>query len=153
MSPSPDFFDPEGIGPPSADKLGDGVSAFSFIDGVTELKKNESVTAFYTLKGTEEFLKDHFDRFPVMPGVLMLESMRQAAALLLAETQGPAAYFRIAEAQDLKFGQFVRPGNRLNIFARILKTENRKHFFEARIDLEGETTRKALTANFALVPI
>ena len=129
------------------------MSVFGFIDGVTELKKNESVMAFYTLKGTEEFLKDHFDRFPVMPGVLMLESMRQAATLLLADTKTQPPYFRLSEATELKFGQFVKPGSRLSIFVRILKTENQKHFFEGRMDLEGQTPRKALTANFTLVPV
>ncbi len=128
------------------------MASFSFIDGVTELIKNESVTAFYTLKGTEEFLKDHFNGFPVMPGVLVFEALKQAAALLLRDSGVVGPHFRLSEAEDLKFGRFVRPGNRLSIFAHLLKKEDAGYFFEGRIDLadQGEV-RKALTAHFTLV--
>lgn len=130
------------------------MAAFGFIDGITELKKNESVTAFYTLKGTEEFLKDHFSGFPVMPGVLMFETLRQAASWLLAVSGDfEEPYFRAAGAENLKFGQFVRPGSRLEIFARLLRKQGDRRFFEGRIDLAGDSPRKALTADFTLVPV
>ena len=45
------------------------MGAFSFIDKISEVEKDQSITAFFTLKGTEEFLKDHFEDFPVMPSL------------------------------------------------------------------------------------
>ena len=127
------------------------MTAFCFIDQVAEVKKGESLTAFYTLRGTEEFLQDHFEGFPVMPGVLLLESLKQAASRLVALSGGtPPPFFRLAKAEEVKFGQFVRPGSLLKIFVRKLKEEGRFVFFEGRIDLEK---RKALSANLVLEPV
>jgi len=128
---------------------------FSFIDEVSEVKKNESLTAFYTLKETEEFLKDHFGGFPVMPGVLLLESLKEAAiALLLSMDKPPSKYFRLNGADEVKFGQFVRPENKLKVFVRLLKAEGSLYSFDGRIDLVDASTRgKALSANLSLVPM
>lgn len=118
---------------------------------MAEVKKGESLTAFYTLRGTEEFLQDHFEGFPVMPGVLLLESLKQAASRLVALSSGiPSPFFRLARAEEVRFGQFVRPGSLLKIFVRKLKEEGRFVFFEGRIDLEK---RKALSANVVLEPV
>ena len=51
---------------------------FTLIDRITELKPGVSITAVKGLTLAEEYLQDHFPRFPVMPGVLMLEAMFQA---------------------------------------------------------------------------
>ena len=48
---------------------------FSQVDRITELLPGKEVTAEKTLRGDEEYLKDHFPNFPCMPGVLMLEAM------------------------------------------------------------------------------
>ena len=134
------------------------MSVFCFIDRVAEVKKNESLTAFYTLKGSEEFLKDHFSSFPVMPGVLLLESLKQAASKLLSLSEdSKASFYRLVSADEVKFGQFVKPGSELKIFARLVKKEGPLAFFEGRIDLlsgsSGTNQRKALTANITLAAL
>ena len=50
---------------------------FNLIDRITELNEGQSITAVKGLSLAEEYLKDHFPRFPVMPGVLMLEAMKE----------------------------------------------------------------------------
>ncbi len=134
------------------------MSVFCFVDRVAEVKKNESLTAFYTLKGSEEFLKDHFNGFPVMPGVLLLESLKQAASKLLILSEGSkASFYRLVSAEEVKFGQFVKPGSELKIFARLVRKEGPLAFFEGRIDLlndsSGTNQRKALTANITLAAL
>ena len=62
----------------------DFLGPFCFIDKVVEIRKNEFLTAVFKLKGSEEFLKDHFEGFPVMPGVLLLEALKQASERLWA---------------------------------------------------------------------
>ncbi len=131
---------------------------FSFIDRIAEVKKNESLTAFYTLKGSEEFLKDHFEGFPVMPGVLLLETLIQAASeLLILSENRRGDFFRLVSAEEVKFGQFIRPESELKIFVRLLKKEDRFRSFEGRIDwvngLESSLSKKALTAHVTLEPV
>lgn len=125
------------------------MSVFTFLDEVTEVKKNESLTAFFTLKGSEEFLKDHFAGFPVMPGVLQLESLRQAAAKLLG---GPADACRLEKVGSVRYGQFVRPGSLIKIFVRLASREANRAHFEGRIDLieGGKPAGRAVLADFTV---
>ncbi len=152
------------------------MSVFSFVDRIVEVKKNESLTAHFTLRGDEEFLEDHFSGFPVMPGVLLLEAVKQAAAAFLEMTGRSAAptdvprskdcglessfgvpgrQYRLASAQDVRFGQFVKPGSLLEISVRFMKAEKDSYFFDGRIRLLTDQTpsRKALTAGFCLKPV
>ena len=129
------------------------MSVFGFIDKVTEFKKDESLTASYTLAGKEEFLKDHFKDFPVMPGVLLLETAKQAAASLLCLSDGQGKHYRLKSAEEVRFGQFVKPGSQLKIFVRLLKNRSGVSVFDGRIDLENAPFGKALTATMTLVPV
>ncbi len=133
------------------------MSIFSFIDKISEVEKGQSITAFFTLKGNEEFLQDHFKNFPVMPGVLLLESLRQAGVLLIGGwANSEAPHFRLDEVQEVKFGSFVKPGSLMRIFARLVKKEGSRVFLEGRMDFMGESGNpigRALTASFSLVPV
>jgi 3-hydroxyacyl-[acyl-carrier-protein] dehydratase len=143
----PSFSGPKGL----------DLSTFSFIDKILEVEKDQNITAFFTLKGDEEFLKDHFEGFPVMPGVLLLESLKQAASLVVGGWEkSESSDFRIAEVQVVKFGQFVKPGSLLRIMARLTKKEAGRVYFDGRMDLMGEHNvplGRALSASFALMPV
>jgi 3-hydroxyacyl-[acyl-carrier-protein] dehydratase len=130
------------------------LSVFGFIDKVAEFKKDDSLTAYYTLTGKEEFLKDHFKNFPVMPGVLLLEMAKQAAGSLLqlSDDSGKSQY-RLTSAEEVRFGQFVKPGSRLKISVRLLKREAQTNLFDGRIDLMDPPFGKTLSATLALAPV
>ena len=102
-------------------------------------------------------MKDHFSEFPVMPGVLLLEVLKQAACVLLAQPGGGngSSLYRLAEAGAVKFGKFVRPGSTLKAFVRLVRKEKTAYCFEGRLDLvrEGSPQGKALSAEFRLVPV
>lgn len=126
------------------------MTVFSFLDEVAEVKKNEEVTAFFLLRGDEEFLNDHFEGFPVMPGVLQLEALKQAAVRLLSESQSrPAWAYRLAEARDVRFGQFVRPGNRLKIHVRLVRQSGDRVTCSGRMELisNGTSAGRSLSAD------
>ena len=96
---------------------------FSQIDKILELKKGESITAVKGLSLSEEYLKDHFPRFPVMPGVLMLEVVFQAAMFLVRYTDDfQYGVVSLVEAKNLKFQDFVQPGDQLIVNACLLYT-------------------------------
>ena len=131
------------------------MSVFSFVDGVSEVKKGESLTAFFKLKPREEYLKDHFADFPVMPGVLQLEALKQAASKFLAESEGVLENYRLQSVGAVKFGRFVSPGASLQIFVRFLKKQNGASFFEGRIDVmeKDKPPSRAVLADFSLLPV
>jgi len=95
---------------------------FNLLDKVTSLT-TERITAVKQVSLAEEYLADHFPTFPVLPGVLMLEAAVQAAGWLLHYRDG--FRFSVAvlkEARNVKYGQFVAPGDVLRIEADLLKT-------------------------------
>ena len=61
---------------------------FCQIDRIRELVPGQRLVAVKGLTLAEDYLKDHFPRFPVMPGVLMLETMNQAAMWLIYASEG-----------------------------------------------------------------
>lgn len=95
---------------------------FVLIDRITEIKPGHSITATKSLSLAEEYLQDHFPRFPVMPGVLMLEAMFQAATWLIYKTSDFATpVVLLKEAGNVKFSDFVQPGQTLTVTAEVTK--------------------------------
>ena len=105
---------------------------FTLIDRIVDLKPGENITAVKALTMAEEYLADHFPHFPVMPGVMMLEAMTEAGAWLVRASEDFAhSMVVLKRANNVKYGQFVEPGQLLSVTAEIIKTG------------DGETTLKA----------
>lgn len=97
---------------------------FSMIDRIVELTPGSKIAAVKALALSEEYLEDHFPKFPVMPGVLMLEALVQAGSWLVFATDDFAwPIVALKEARNVKFAEFVRPGEVLAISAEIMKQE------------------------------
>ena len=95
---------------------------FRQLDKITELRPGTNVTAIRTLSDREAYFRDHFPRFPVMPGVLTLEAMFQACNWLVRATEEFAnSVVVLKEARNVKFTGLVRPGQTLTISAAIKK--------------------------------
>ena len=93
---------------------------FTLLDRVTAIDPGKSITAIKTLSLSEEYLADHFPCFPVMPGVLMLESMTQAAAWTIRLGEDFAhSIVVLREAKNVKYGDFVEPGKVLTVTAEV----------------------------------
>ena len=95
---------------------------FLLIDRVTGFSSEMKCTAIKNLTMNEEFFQGHFPGHPVMPGVLQLEAMAQAASILLMrmpDNQGKIGYF--LSADSVKFRKPVVPGDTLFIEAEITK--------------------------------
>ncbi len=95
---------------------------FLLIDAVVDLIPGKRLKAVKALSRAEEYLADHFPTRPVMPGVLMLEVMVQAAAWLDHLTTDFAhSMVLLREARNIKYGHFVTPGERLEVDVKVLK--------------------------------
>ena len=106
---------------------------FSLIDRITQIDTGPTIKAVKVLSLAEEYLQDHFPRFPVMPGVLMLEAMTQTARWLVYHRDDfahPCVLLR--EARNVKYADFVQPGQVLAIEATIIKEEGLLTTFKAQ---------------------
>jgi 3-hydroxymyristoyl/3-hydroxydecanoyl-(acyl carrier protein) dehydratase len=89
---------------------------FSLLDTVLESPTAESarIVTLKNVTSAEEYLRDHFPSFPVLPGVLMIETLVQAARRLLEMRGVPGAgRMVLGSARAIKYGRFVRPGEGL----------------------------------------
>jgi 3-hydroxyacyl-[acyl-carrier-protein] dehydratase len=108
---------------------------FTLVDRILELEPGVRITAVKNLSLAEEYLADHFPGFPVMPGVLMLEAMTQAGAWLIRASEDFAhSTVLLKEARNVKYANFVQPGQTLVITAEILSQDER----ETKIKAEGK---------------
>lgn len=87
---------------------------FDLVDRVLE-SSPERIVTLKCVSGAEEYLQDHFPTFPVLPGVMMIEAMVQAARRLL-ELRDPALGRHVlGQVKALKYGAFVRPGDSMRV--------------------------------------
>ena len=113
---------------------------FTQLDRILTLEKSQSITAVKCLALSEEYLQDHFPRFPIMPGVLMLESMFQASEWLLrASLDFAYANVVLNESKSLKFQGFVQPGDSLHVTAQIKSLENQVASVKVDGSVNGQT--------------
>lgn len=122
---------------------------FELVDAVIEQEPTRIVTV-KNVTAAEEYLGDHFPGFPVLPGVMMLEAMVQAARRLLeanGESRGP---WVLAEVRNVRYGNMVKPGGRLRVTVEHKKTDGDRHTFQGRGTVEEET---AVQGRFVLRPV
>jgi 3-hydroxyacyl-[acyl-carrier-protein] dehydratase len=89
---------------------------FNLIDKIVEVQAGVSLKALKNLTLGEEYLADHFPTFPVMPGVLMLQTLVEAGAWLLRISEDFAhSVIVLREAKNIKYGNFMEPGKQMLI--------------------------------------
>ena len=98
---------------------------FRQLDKITELVLGERIVAVRHVRADEDYLRDHFPLFPVMPGVLMLEALFQASCWLVRATEEfKNSVLVLKEARNVKFADFMEPNQTLVITAEIMKMES-----------------------------
>jgi 3-hydroxyacyl-[acyl-carrier-protein] dehydratase len=112
---------------------------FLMIDRVVDMVPNQSAIGIKNVSINESFFQGHFPNHPVMPGVLIIESMAQTAAVLVVETLGPDAAGKVVyfmSIEGAKFRRPVVPGDQLRI--HVTKDRHRGNVWKfsaiARVD-------------------
>ena len=124
---------------------------FLMIDEVESLVPGESAIAYKYVNEEEWYFKGHFPGNPIMPGVLITESLAQTGAmaiLSLEENNGKNALF--GGIDKLKFKKIVVPGDKLKLEVKIIKRKGLIGVGEAIATVDGKTVAKG-ELTFALV--
>jgi len=86
------------------------------LDKIIELVPGKRIVATRELHKDEDYLRDHFPLFPVMPGVMMLEALYQASMWLVHATDNfEHAMLTLDEVRNVKFADFMQPGQVLTV--------------------------------------
>jgi 3-hydroxyacyl-[acyl-carrier-protein] dehydratase len=121
---------------------------FWLLDSIRSYEPNVALTAVKNVALTEEYLADHFPEFPVLPGVFMLEAATQAGAWLLRLSENFAhSIISLKEAKNVKYADFVPPGQTLEVAVSMLKRDERLATFKVEGQMGG---RAALSGRLVL---
>jgi len=111
------------------------------LDRIVELDPGNRLVAQRSLRADEEFLRDHFPKFPVMPGVMMLEALHQAAVWMIRTGEDFASPLVVLkETKGVKFGDFLCPGETLTVTVQRLKDDGPLVSVKASAEKGGKTT-------------
>src|SRR5438552_1555125 len=117
---------------------------FNLVDRILEVRPGQAIKAAKNLTLGEEYLADHFPTFPVMPGVLMLQTLIEAGAWLLRVTEDfEHSVIVLREAKHVKYGTFMEPSRRMLISAELVEQDRDLATFKGRGEVNGNATVSA----------
>ena len=120
---------------------------FLLVDRVVSIEKGQRIRALKNVTINEPFFTGHFPHRPVMPGVLMLEALAQAAALLTFDTLGVApddkTVYYFAGIDGARFKRPVEPGDQLILHAAIDRARAGIYRFNCKATVGDEVACEA----------
>jgi 3-hydroxyacyl-[acyl-carrier-protein] dehydratase len=120
---------------------------FLLVDRVLEIEKGKTIRALKNVTINEPFFEGHFPHRPVMPGVLMLEALAQAAALLAFDALGSSPtddmVYYFAGIDGARFKRPVEPGDQLILEVELLRMKAGIFKFKGRAMVAGELAVEA----------
>jgi 3-hydroxyacyl-[acyl-carrier-protein] dehydratase len=111
------------------------------VDRVVELVPDRSITAIKAVTINEGFFQGHFPGRPIMPGVLIVEALAQAAGILAVESFGLAGSGKLVyfmSIDGVKFRKPVEPGVLLTLEAAFVQKRSRVCKFAGKARIDGE---------------
>ena len=115
---------------------------FILVDRVLDYEVNKSLTAIKNITMNSPHLQGHFPEMPVMPGVLILEALAQAACILYSVTtkdRDPDAIYFLAGIEKARFKRVVVPGDQLKLHVVDDKRRSKLWQVKAEATVDGET--------------
>ncbi|PIP16538.1 MAG: 3-hydroxyacyl-[acyl-carrier-protein] dehydratase FabZ, partial [bacterium (Candidatus Ratteibacteria) CG23_combo_of_CG06-09_8_20_14_all_48_7] len=117
---------------------------FLFVDRIVKIEEDKVIVGLKSVSIDEPYFSGHFPGRPVMPGVILVETMAQVAAVLMLrkkEHRHKYAYF--AAINNARFRHAVLPGDQLRIEVELLKFRSRIGQVHAKTLVEGKTVAEA----------
>ena len=122
---------------------------YLMVDYVTEVIPGVSANGYKDLTDEDWFFKCHFPGDPNMPGMLQTEALIQMSALIIQTMPGnKRKTLYLVDSNNLKFFKKILPGDKLNIFSKLISSNRGLFKFDAEGFVENQ---KACKASFTLV--
>ena len=115
---------------------------FLFIDEVISIDEGNNIHAVMNVRHESLFLEGHFPGNPIVPGVILIEAMGQASGILgfmtMKKTPEEGSIYVIAGVDKARFRQRVLPGNRVDIFSKVIGSTKGIWKFECFAEVDGK---------------
>ena len=115
---------------------------FLFVDKVLNITENESIAAVKNVSTNEPHFNGHFPDFPIMPGVLIIEALAQAAGILgfksLGKKPADGSIYYLVGTENIRFRRPVVPGDQLLLEAKVITEKRGIWKFDCRASVDGE---------------
>ena len=119
---------------------------FLLVDGIREIEPGERIVGVKNASMSEDFFTHHFPQRPIMPGLLVVESMVQLARWLVIADSGFTTSVLLDEVDRCKFRGFAVPGDQIAIEVRRQSVDADRHRFAGAASVDGRST---VTAAFS----
>lgn len=120
---------------------------FLLVDRVVTCEVGKSIHAYKNVTINEPFFQGHFPHHPVMPGVLIMEALAQAAGILSFKTMGEKpsddSVFYFVGIDEARFKKPVMPGDQLHLYVEIERQMRGIWKYKAEAKVEGEIVAEA----------
>ncbi|WP_223789770.1 3-hydroxyacyl-ACP dehydratase FabZ [Marinicella meishanensis] len=119
---------------------------FLLVDRVLDYAAGEWIKACKNVTFNEPQFQGHFPGHPVMPGVMLIEAMAQAAGVLTQLSRSGTAHdalFYLVKVDNAKFSQIVVPGDQLIFECQIKKVIKNMTLYQCKATVEGKVVAKA----------
>jgi 3-hydroxyacyl-[acyl-carrier-protein] dehydratase len=124
---------------------------FLLVDRVIEFEAWKSLVALKNVTVNEPFFIGHFPGQPIMPGVLMVEALAQAAGIVILKSDPSLTHeknlFLLAGMDDVRFKRMVVPGDQLHLRAELVRQKREVYKFYCEATVGGELACSAEITN------
>jgi 3-hydroxymyristoyl/3-hydroxydecanoyl-(acyl carrier protein) dehydratase len=118
-----------------------------FVDRIDTVKLGEKITGVKAVGFSEDFFVDHFPKMPVVPGVIVIESLAQLCGKLIElsvyEERGFWPFPILSMVNKAKFRRFIKPGSVIQMTGEVIGINPESAMVKVKAEVDGQTTTTA----------